>query len=665
MTVMTPPLRFAPTAVPTALRGLHAGLAGRDTTTFRAVFIGDSVMEGEGVASPDLRYMNRFEKMLRNTFATQGVRGSPGSSFLPAYYLSASLTDPVQDTTTRSAGSSSPFVIDESVGPGGRSIRLNYQDALRWDNVECTGFRVHYALGSFGVAFKVQVDGVDVPGFTNIATTGTNSGGQVTAIIPTTPGVHSIRVQTLDTGGFISVISGIEVFYDDETSGIKCYDAARSGAATTMFGPEHFKSITALGAVHAVFWGLVTNDAVLYNGVIPPDTYRANLIQKMNEVDAAISNEHTHIVMFVPQPNATFGSYTWEQYVNAAKAACASRSNAYFIDMREFMGLTVAGDTYALWADAVHMNRKGHNFCADAMMRSLYLAGGGALEPDLPYVVVPAEAGMVAASPIGKLYLYAREVAGRSQLRGIDSGGLDMAFQPHLGQNNIRMVLPNTGGTTTTATTGFGTSFTNVASSMANTAPTSTNLKTSTKRTTFTSAATAGGLTSHVQSSADIWRGNAAQLGGFDFKAVVSLETMQSGQRGFFGLTEGTAAPTNIDPLTTTALSKVGLAFALNTGNWKLIHNAAGTAPTQIDLGSSFPLNTTDVIRLHLFAKPNGTTIGYRVENLSTGAVATGTLSTNLPVATTFMAVKMWMTNNATAAAVAFNLHRWYCETDT
>lgn len=665
MPLAAAPGLYAPTAVPAALRPLHAGLAGRDTTTFRAVFVGDSVPEGEGVTSPSHRFIDRFEKMLRNTFVTQNVRGSPGSSYLPAYYVSASLTDPVQDNTTLLGAGPQAWVDDQQYGFGGRTLRLNFGGALRWDNVECTGIRVHYAKGSFGVGFKLQVDGVDVPGFTNIATNqGTTEGGFVTSIASVNPGVHSIRVQTLDNAGFISTIHGIEVFYDDESTGIKCYDGCRSGMHTQYSGAEHFKSITSLGPVQAVFIGLGTNDAVLYNATIPPSTYRTNLINQMNLIDTAISNEHSIIVMFVSQPNATFGSYTWQQYKDAAKSAVATRANAYFIDMADFLGPTVAGDTLSLWADAVHLNRKGHAMVADAMMRSLYLSGGGALEPGLPYVAVPAEAGPVSAAPTGKLYLYSRDMAGRSQLRGIDSAGLDMAYQQHLGQNNIRMVVPNTGSTATTATNGWGTGFTNTVTSIANPTPANTNLKTSTKRTTFTSATTAGAVIAHVQSAADIWRGDAAGRGGFDWKGTISLDTLAAGNRGFFGITQGVATPTNIDPLTTTALSKIGLAFAAETGNWKLIHHIAGTAPTVIDLGASFPINTTDVLRLHLFAKPNGTTVGYRVENVSAGVVTSGTLNTNLPANTTFMATKMWMTNNATAAAVAFNLHRWYCESD-
>lgn len=81
-------------------------------------------------------------------------------------------------------------------------------------------------------------------------------------------------------------------------------------------------------------------------------------------------------------------------------------------------------------------------------------------------------------------------------------------------------------------------------------------------------------------------------------------------------------------------------------------------------LGANFPANTSsvDAYELVLSAAPNGTTIGYRVERLNTGAVTSGTLSTNLPLNTTLMGIQMWRCNNATALAVGIDLMSLYIE---
>lgn len=280
-------------------------------------------------------------------------------------------------------------------------------------------------------------------------------------------------------------------------------------------------------------------------------------------------------------------------------------------------------------------------------------------------VVFPTNQGHPPNPAPNQVAVYGYDIAGRAALRAVGNDGYDVSFQPHMGRNNVRMVVPNTGGTAATACTAIGAAFTNSATTLSNPSPASGSLKASTRRVNFLTGATAGTVAYHIQTIADTWRGNAALQGGFDHSQVISLDTLASGQRGFFGLTSGVAAPTNVDPLTTTTFQKIGLAFNLNTGNWFLINNNGTNAPTTLDLGANFTINTTDVLRLSLYCASNTTAVGWRVENLTTNLFAVGTLTTNIPDTSTMLGVKQWMTNNATAAAVGFNLHRWYTESDS
>ncbi len=135
--------------------------------------------------------------------------------------------------------------------------------------------------------------------------------------------------------------------------------------------------------------------------------------------------------------------------------------------------------------------------------------------------------------------------------------------------------------------------------------------------------------------------------------------------RMFIGLTDNaTAAPTNIDPTTSTTPGKIGMAINASTGNWNLVHNITGTPPTVIPLGGSYPVDTTSLYEIVLFAKPNDSVITYRITNLSTTAQTSGTLSTNLPSTTTPLGRVCWATNNATAGAVAWDLSRFSLESD-
>jgi hypothetical protein len=89
-----------------------------------------------------------------------------------------------------------------------------------------------------------------------------------------------------------------------------------------------------------------------------------------------------------------------------------------------------------------------------------------------------------------------------------------------------------------------------------------------------------------------------------------------------------------------TLTNVIGLGSDTLDANLQIIHNdAAGTA-TKIDLGAAFPANrtigaaSTTVYSLILYNAPNSISVIYQVTNNETGAVATGTLSTNIPLIT-------------------------------
>jgi hypothetical protein len=264
------------------------------------------------------------------------------------------------------------------------------------------------------------------------------------------------------------------------------------------------------------------------------------------------------------------------------------------------------------------------------------------------------------APSAGNLILYSKDIAGRQLPKWIGPSGIDTPIQSNIMFNQVSVIGP--GGGTTVGT--IGCTVTSVGT-ISNPNITTTNLKTQTRRITNTSAATGGALASTRIASLECWRGNVAGQGGFFVVARFGLTTLQTGMRAFIGLTDTAQnAPTNIDPTTSTTPGKIGMAINASTGNWNLVHNITGTAPTVIPLGGSFPVNTTDLLEMILYAKPNDTVVTYRITNLSTTAQTSGTLSTNLPATTTPLGRTCWATNNATAAAVAWDLSRFSLETD-
>lgn len=178
-------------------------------------------------------------------------------------------------------------------------------------------------------------------------------------------------------------------------------------------------------------------------------------------------------------------------------------------------------------------------------------------------------------------------------------------------------------------------------------------------RSSIVSAATAGSLAGLRTTTLLCWRGDAPGFGGFRYVHRFSISGLVAGNRGFVGLMNSTAAPTNVDPLTDTAGSKIGVAFNSDTGNLQLITNIAGTAPSVIDLGANFPINTTDVWKLELRCLENTSTVDWFVTKLGSTVVQSGALSSNLPGNTTFLTPQIWMTNNATALACTIQPVSW------
>lgn len=315
---------------------------------------------------------------------------------------------------------------------------------------------------------------------------------------------------------------------------------------------------------------------------------------------------------------------------------------------------TPAGATTQVQFNNAGVFAASANFTYNSTTNTISLLG---TDPGIVLNAITTEPPVPAA---GTLEIYAKSIAGRIWPKWVGPSGWDMPFQQSLMFNSFRSVRPASAATQTV----FGLAVTNVGT-ISTPALATTNLLTSIKRSLFTAAATtAGTLVSQRGNDLDCWRGNAAGLGGFVYTERLALTATATGNRAFFGIADITTAPTNVDPTTNTTPGKIGLAINANTGNWNLVHNITGTAPTVIALGASFPVNTTDLIELVLFSGPNSANIGYRVKNMTTAVETSGTLTTNLPATTTFLAPWKFMTNNATVSTFAFASLGFTVETD-
>jgi hypothetical protein len=195
---------------------------------------------------------------------------------------------------------------------------------------------------------------------------------------------------------------------------------------------------------------------------------------------------------------------------------------------------------------------------------------------------------------------------------------------------------------------------------------TATNRATRQPRVGYVSAATAGALCGyyHNSSTGKICSvSDGAGNGGFRFvgRCTVADPATVSGARMFFGLSTDATVPTNVEPNTPT--NCIGIAQLSTSANLHIVYGGSA-AQTAIDLGANFPAGSlsADLYELMLFSDPaSNAAVGYRVERINTGDVASGSLTnttpgTTLPLATTLLGLRSWRTNNATALAVALDV---------
>ena len=188
----------------------------------------------------------------------------------------------------------------------------------------------------------------------------------------------------------------------------------------------------------------------------------------------------------------------------------------------------------------------------------------------------------------------------------------------------------------TTAGITLATSGTNTARSVGTTSYATRGI-----RMGVTASIVATGRYSGMRGSALLWY----VTGGFLYTGEFNISdtATATGTHNFWGLASSTSdlAIGDVANNQPSALTNI-IAFANDSGdaNLQIIHNDASGTATKTDLGASFPSNRTagaaitTIYSCYLYNAPNSSDVIYRIVNKETGAVAQGTLSTNLPAST-------------------------------
>lgn len=165
-----------------------------------------------------------------------------------------------------------------------------------------------------------------------------------------------------------------------------------------------------------------------------------------------------------------------------------------------------------------------------------------------------------------------------------------------------------------------------------------TNYQTRQVMSSYSPTATATGAYGCLRGAQPLW----SILGGFYFIAEYGIadSSYAVGTHNFIGLTIDTAtlaigSSLNNQPSALTNI--IAVANDSGDGNLQIMHNDNSGVATKIDLGASFPSNRTagtaqsTIYLVEFYCAPNSSSVKYRVTNKETGAVASGTITTNLP----------------------------------
>jgi len=250
--------------------------------------------------------------------------------------------------------------------------------------------------------------------------------------------------------------------------------------------------------------------------------------------------------------------------------------------------------------------------------------------------------------------------ADSGKLLMVDGSGDIAAGTPPNDMSRKRIALIAPGATT--APTVFGTAQTSVGT-LSHPALAVTNNATQTRRVVNTSSGTAGALASTRGTQAECCGTNGYTfIIRFTFETIPAIATF----RAFFGLVDVITAPTNVVPTTSTTPGKIGVGCAANTGNLYIINCITGTTPTTYHLSSGdFTVQTQIVYELKLVCAVGGASVVWTMTNVTNGYYETGTLTTNIPAAATYLDYAMWTCNNTLASASAFSIVRMYMEPNT
>jgi hypothetical protein len=263
------------------------------------------------------------------------------------------------------------------------------------------------------------------------------------------------------------------------------------------------------------------------------------------------------------------------------------------------------------------------------------------------------------AAPVSGLRAFAQEYAGRPMLAGLAALGSPVPMQTSFARCRPAYWLAVG---TTTAVSAVGISF-NPGSPTARGVGFA-NFFDSTRRVEYVTAASANAnVNARAGAERAFFIGTSPKMGGFFNVWRFGTSAYVSDARCFFGLAANNASFGAMSP--SSLVNMMGMGFDPGDTTWSVYSNDGAGLPSKTTLSASFPCNTNsvDVIEFAMYVAPNSQAAYWQVTNVTTGAVATGAFTADIPV-TQAMQPHISVSTGASAISAGAAFMSMYIETE-
>jgi hypothetical protein len=320
--------------------GAHlAALAGRVSAPFDVLGLGDSLLSGQSVSSIAARWPNRTMNALRARFRTP--EADPGGlGYVPGFYNHGTgapnpwaVAGNTANQATYGLGQAGK-TLGADTGSGAGSVTGTFPD--------CTSIE----LAVYDATVTITLDGATVA-------TGVGQAGRWTWNSGKLPrGSHTVVITR--ASGTPRFLGGL-IMCNDETSGFRYFDGAKSGTRADQFSAADGGSSLWADNIGPV----VSPDLILVEWMTndytnrTPEQYATAL---GNVRDLIRSRTAAPILWVAPWERvaAGFGGATWAQYVAAMEtAAGADPGDSDFVNIGDYVP-RLSPDTFGALADGTH-----------------------------------------------------------------------------------------------------------------------------------------------------------------------------------------------------------------------------------------------------------------------------------------------------------------------